>query len=168
MRYSTGILTARVKPPPENTIRNCRGGKATRFALLGFRGDLFLRRELFGIRAASVLSILSSADDDIIPNWPPVAGAAFLLGYVRLTRRMRLALRIIVTGTGTSNEEILRAICRLARRVYDSRGVQPPANSSTRSREVHSGSSVWAPKAGAFGRAVSIERATASPRRGAA
>ena len=155
MRYSTGILTTRVKPPPENTIR-IAVVESDPLRFLGFRA-IFSSEESFRIRAASVLSILSSADDDII-LMASSGGAAFYSAMSSL-KAGRPAIRIIVTGTGTSDEEILRAIAAGAKGYIAEDAT--PGEFKRAIREVHSGS-VWAPRRVlcAF-----IERATASTRR---
>lgn len=155
MRYSTGILTTRVKPPPENTIR-IAVVESDPLRFLGFRA-IFSSEESFRVRAASVSSVLSSADDDII-LMASSSGAAFYSAMSAL-KAVRPAIRIIVTGTGTSDEEILRAIAAGAKGYIAEDAT--PGEFKHAIREVHSGS-VWAP-----GRVLCafIERATASPRR---
>ena len=71
--------------------------------------------------AASVLSIHGSPDDDII-LMTSSGGAAFYSAMSAL--RLRPTIRIIVTGAGTSDEEICGPL-RRARRGQHSRGCNP-------------------------------------------
>src|ERR1039457_1963083 len=99
MRYSTGILTARMKPPPESTI-HIAVVESDPLRFLGFRA-IFSSEEAFRIRAASILEIMSSSDDDII-LMTSSGGTAFYSALSAL-KVVRPAIRIIVTGTGTSD-----------------------------------------------------------------
>ncbi len=109
------------------------------------------------IRACTVPSILSSPEDDVI-LMTSSGGAAFYAAMSAL-KAVRPSVRIIVTGAGTSDEEILRAIAAGAKGYIAEDAT--PEEFTQAIRVVHSGS-VWAPR-----RVLSmfIERATASPRR---
>ena len=144
-----------MKTPPESPIRIAVvGSDPLRF--LGFRA-IFSSGEQFRIRPASVPVILSSPDDDIILITSS-DGAAFYSAMSAL-KAVRPTIRIIVTGIGTSDEEILRAIAAGAKGYIAEDAT--PSEFKHAIRVVHSGS-VWAPR-----RVLStfIERATASPRR---
>ncbi len=155
MRYSTGILSARMKPPPESPIRIAVvGSDPLRF--LGFRA-IFSSEEHFRIRSSAIPAILSSPDDDIILITSS-DGAAFYSAMSSL-KAVRPTIRIVVTGIGTSDEEILRAIAAGAKGYIAEDAT--PSEFKHAIRVVHSGS-VWAPRRVLC---TFIERATASPRK---
>ncbi len=155
MRYSTGILTGRMKPPPEGAIR-VAVVESDPLRFLGFRA-IFSSEEGFRIRAASVLSVMSSADDDVILM--TASGAAAFSSAMAALKAVRPSIRIIVTGAGTGEEEILRAIAAGAKGYIAEDAT--PGEFKHAIREVHNGS-VWAPRRVLC---LFIERATASPRR---
>ena len=155
MRYSTGTLSLRMKPPPKSTIR-IAVVESDPLRFLGFRA-IFSSEEDFRIRAATVPSILNSPDDDII-LMTSSGGAAFHAAMSAL-KAVRPSIRIIVTGAGSSDEEILRAIAAGAKG-YIAEGATPDEFKHA-IQVVHSGS-VWAPRRVLC---TFIERATASPRR---
>ena len=155
MRYSTGTLSVRMKPPPKSTIR-IAVVESDPLRFLGFRA-IFSSEEDFRIRAATVPSILNSPDDDII-LMTSSGGAAFHAAMSAL-KAVRPTIRIIVTGAGSSDEEILRAIAAGAKG-YIAEGATPDEFKHA-IQVVHSGS-VWAPRRVLC---TFIERATASPRR---
>ncbi len=148
-------MTARIKPPPETTIR-VAVVESDPLRFLGFRA-IFSSEEGFRIRAASVLEIMSSPDDDII-LMTSNGGEAFYAAMSAL-KALRPTIRIIVTGGGTSDEEILRAIAAGAKGYVAEDAT--PGEFKRAIREVHNGS-VWAPRRVLC---LFIERATASPRR---
>ena len=155
MRYSTGTLSVRMKPPPKSTIR-IAVVESDPLRFLGFRA-IFSSEEDFRIRAATVPSILDSPDDDII-LMTSSGGAAFHAAMSAL-KAVRPTIRIIVTGAGSSDEEILRAIAAGAKG-YIAEGATPDEFKHA-IQAVHGGS-VWAPRRVLC---TFIERATASPRR---
>jgi DNA-binding NarL/FixJ family response regulator len=148
-------VAARVKPPPEGTIRIAVvGSDPLRF--LGLRA-IFSSEDAFRIRAASVLSVMSSADDDVI-LMTSSSGEAFYSAMAAL-KDARPGIRIIVTGTGTSEEEILRAIAAGAKGYIGEDATRGEFKRAI--HEVHSGS-VWVPRRVLC---MFIERATAAPRK---
>lgn len=155
MRYPTGILSARMKPAPKSAIR-IAVVESDPLRFLGLRA-IFSCEKDFQIRASSIPSVLSSPDDDII-LMTSNGGAAFYAAMSAL-KAMRPAIRIIVTGTGTSDEEILRAIAAGAKGYVAEDATAAEFKQAI--RVVHSGS-VWAPRRVLC---TFIERATASPRR---
>jgi len=108
----------------------------------------------FHVRSSTVPTILKALDDDVI-LMTRSRGAAFYSSMTAL-KSVRPGVRIIVTGPGGSDEDILRAITAGAK------GYIPddasPAEFKQAIRVVHSGS-VWAPRRVL---ATFIERVTAS------
>ena len=155
MRYSTGTLSLRMKPPAKATIR-IAVVESDPLRFLGFRA-IFSSEKDFQVRASTIPSILSSPDDDII-LMTSSGGAAFYAAMSAL-KAVRPTIRIIVTGTGTGDEEILRAIAAGAKGYIAADAA--PEEFKQAIRVVHSGS-VWAPRRVLC---TFIERATASPRR---
>jgi DNA-binding NarL/FixJ family response regulator len=154
MRYSTGTLSLRMKPP-KNTIR-IAVVESDPLRLLGLRAIFSTERD-FRIRTATVPSILDSADDDII-LMTSSGGAAFYAAMSAL-KAVRPAIRIIVTGAGNGDEEILRALAAGAKGYVAADAT--PEEFKHAIRVVHA-DSVWAPRRVLC---MFIERATASPRR---
>ncbi|MGB8770814.1 MAG: response regulator transcription factor [Candidatus Korobacteraceae bacterium] len=140
---------------PKNTIR-IAVVETDPLRFLGLRA-IFSSEEDFKIRASTIPSILSSPDDDII-LMTSSGGAAFYAAMSAL-KAVRPAIRIIVTGTGADDEEILRAIAAGAKGYIGAAAT--PEQFKQAIRVVHSGS-VWAPRRVLC---TFIERATASPRR---
>jgi DNA-binding NarL/FixJ family response regulator len=155
MRYSTGTLSPRTKSAPKNTIR-IAVVESDPLRFLGFRA-IFSSEDDFRISASTVPSILSSPDDDII-LMTANGGAAFYAAMSAL-KAVRPTIRIIVTGAGNGDEEILRAIAAGAKGYIAEDAT--PEEFKHAIRVVHDGS-VWAPRRVLC---TFIERATASPRR---
>ncbi len=155
MGYSTGTLNARAKKPAESNIR-IAVVESDPLRFLGFRA-IFSMEEGFRIRDASILSILSSPEDDIILM--ASSGGSTFYSAMSALKAVRPNIRIIVTGAGTSDEEILRAIAAGAKGYIAEDAT--PSEFKRAIREVHEGS-VWVPR-----RVLStfIERATASSRK---
>jgi DNA-binding NarL/FixJ family response regulator len=108
----------------------------------------------FHVRSSTVPMILKALDDDVV-LMTRNRGAAFYSGMTAL-KSVRPGVRIIVTGPGGNDEDILRAISAGAK------GYIPddasPAEFKQAIRAVHSGS-VWVPRRVL---ATFIERATPS------
>jgi DNA-binding NarL/FixJ family response regulator len=120
---------------------------------LGLR-TLFGSGAEFHVRSSTVPMILKALDDDVV-LMTRNRGAAFYSGMAAL-KTVRPGVRIIVTGPGGSDEDILRAMTAGAKGyVADDAS---PAEFKQAIRVVHSGS-VWAPRRVL---ATFIERATAS------
>jgi DNA-binding NarL/FixJ family response regulator len=153
--YPTGILRARTKPPPKSIVR-IAVVESDPLRFLGFRA-IFSSEEGFRIRSASILSVVNSADDDIILV-ASSEGSAFRSAMSAL-KAVRPAVRIIVTGIGTSDEDVLRAIAAGAKGYVAEEAT--PAEFKQAIHEVHNGS-VWAPRRVLC---TFIERATAPARR---
>jgi len=120
---------------------------------VGFRA-LFGSSAEFRVRAPTVPMILKALDDDVV-LMTRNRGPAFYSAMSAL-KAVRPGVRIIVTGPGGDDEDILRAIAAGAK------GYIPedanPAEFKQAIRTVHSGS-VWVPKTVL---ATFIERVTAS------
>jgi DNA-binding NarL/FixJ family response regulator len=155
MRYATGTLSLRMKTPPKSPIR-IAVVESDPLRFLGFRA-IFSSEKDFHVHASTIPSILSSPEDDII-LMTSSGGAAFYAAMSAL-KAVRPTIRIIVTGTGSSDEEILRAIAAGAKGYIAAEAT--PEEFKHAIRVVHSGS-VWAPRRVLC---IFIERATASPRR---
>jgi DNA-binding NarL/FixJ family response regulator len=156
MRYSTGILSPRIKAPPKKSTINIAVVESDPLRFLGFRAILS-EEDDFRIRASTVPAILSSPNDDII-LMTSAGGAAFYAAMSAL-KAVRPTIRIIVTGASTDDEQILRAIAAGAKGYIGEDA--SPEEFKQAIRVVHSGS-VWAPRRVLC---TFIERATASPRR---
>jgi len=123
---------------------------------LGLRA-IFSSEADLRVRAGSVTTVLQDPDDDIV-LMTANRGPTFYAGMSAL-KAVRPDIRIIVTGPGNRDEDILRAVSAGAK------GYVPEEASieefKRAIREVHSGS-VWIPR-----RVIArfIERVTASPRR---
>ncbi len=119
---------------------------------IGFRA-LFGSGSEFSVRACTVPLILKALDDDVV-LMTRNRGAAFYSAMSAM-KAVRPGVRIIVTGPGSADEDILRAIASGAK------GYIPedaePASFKKAIRLVHRGS-VWAPRRVL---ATFIERATA-------
>jgi DNA-binding NarL/FixJ family response regulator len=144
-----------MKPPPKSIIR-IAVVESDPLRLLGLR-TIFSTEQDFQIRTATVPSILSSPDDDII-LMTSSGGSAFHAAMSAL-KAMRPTIRIIVTGAGSGDEEILRAIAAGAKGYVAADAT--PEEFKHAIRVVH-GDSVWAPRRVLC---MFIERATTSPRR---
>jgi DNA-binding NarL/FixJ family response regulator len=108
----------------------------------------------FHVRSSTVPMILKALDDDVV-LMTRNRGAAFYSGMTAL-KTVRPGVRIIVTGPGGNDEDILRAIMAGAKGyIADDAS---PAEFKQAIREVRSGS-VWAPRRVL---ATFIERVTAS------
>jgi len=102
---------------------------------------LFGRGAEFRVRSSTLPMILKALDDDVV-LMTKNRGAAFYSGMTTL-KSVRPDVRIIVTGAGGSDEDILRAIMAGAKGyVTDDAS---PAEFRQAIRVVHSGS-VWAPR----------------------
>ena len=127
--------------------------KAIRFASLDF-APFSAPGPSFSVRSCTVPLILKALDDDVV-LMTRNRGAAFYSAMSAL-KAVRPGVRIIVTGPGSDDEDILRAIAAGAK------GYIPddasPAEFKQAIRVVHSGS-VWAPRRVL---ATFIERVTAS------
>jgi len=108
------------------------------------------------IRAVTVSTAVHAPFDDVVVMAID-SGAAFYDGMAAL-KAARAGVRIIVTGPGTRDEDMLRAVAAGAKG-YVSEDASP-AEFKKALREVHAGS-VWLPR---HILAMFIERATASPR----
>jgi DNA-binding NarL/FixJ family response regulator len=95
----------------------------------------------FHIRSSTVPMILKALDDDVI-LMTRNRGAAFYSGMTSL-KAVRPGVRIIVTGPGGSDEDILRAIMAGAKGYVSDEA--SAAEFKQAIRVVHSGS-VWAPR----------------------
>jgi DNA-binding NarL/FixJ family response regulator len=123
---------------------------------VGFRA-LFGSQSEFRVRSSTVPMILRTLDDDVV-LMTSSRGTAFYSAMSGL-KAVRPSVRIIVTGPGGNDEDILRAIAAGAK------GYIPedasPAEFKQAIRLVHSGE-VWAPRRVL---AAFIERVTASAAR---
>ncbi|MGA2371772.1 MAG: LuxR C-terminal-related transcriptional regulator [Candidatus Korobacteraceae bacterium] len=109
------------------------------------------------LRAATVSSVLHSPNDDVV-LMAVDRGAAFYAGMSAM-KAVRPNIRIIVTGPGNRDEDILRAVSAGAKGYVSE---DAPAHEFKKAlREVHLGS-VWLPRRVL---ALFIERATISLRR---
>jgi DNA-binding NarL/FixJ family response regulator len=119
----------------------------------GFRA-IFGSLAEFRVRSSTVPMILKALDDDVV-LMTSSRGAAFYSALSAL-KAVRPAVRVIVTGPGSNDEDILRAIAAGAK------GYVPEDASAAHFKQairlVHSGS-VWAPRRVL---ATFIERATGS------
>jgi DNA-binding NarL/FixJ family response regulator len=156
MRYSTGILSPRIKAPLKKNAINIAVVESDPLRFLGFRAILSAEDD-FQIRASTVPAILSSPNDDII-LMTSSGGAAFYAAMSAL-KAVRPTIRIIVTGASNADEQVLRAIAAGAKGYIGEDA--SPEEFKQAIRVVHSGS-VWAPRRVLC---MFIERATASPRR---
>ncbi len=109
------------------------------------------------VRASTIPAILHNPDEDVILITAGTGAA--LQAAMSALKAVRPGVRIIVTGPGNRDEDILRAISAGAKGYVAEEA--SPEEFKRAIREVHSGS-VWAP-----GRVLAsfIERATASYRR---
>ena len=107
---------------------------------IGFRA-LFGSGSEFSVRACTVPMILKALDDDVI-LMTRNRGAAFYSAMSSM-KAVRPGVRIIVTGPGCDEEDILRAIASGAKG-YISEDADPAAFKKA-IRLVHRGS-VWAPR----------------------
>jgi len=146
---------AATKPAVKEPIRVAvLEGDPLRF--VGFRA-LFGSQSEFRVRSSTVPMILKALDDDVV-LMTSSRGAAFYSAMSGL-KAVRPSVRIIVTGPGGNDEDILRAIAAGAK------GYIPedasPAEFKQAIRLVHGGE-VWAPR-----RVLAnfIERVTASATR---
>jgi DNA-binding NarL/FixJ family response regulator len=141
-----------MEAPTRNVIRiSVVESDPVRF--LGLR-SLFSSEPDMELRAASLPSVLQNLDDDIILITES-KGPAFAAAMSAL-KTMHPSLRIIVTGAGNNDEDVLRAITAGAKGYLSE---EASAEEFKRAiREVHAGS-VWAP-----GRVLAtfIERATSA------
>jgi DNA-binding NarL/FixJ family response regulator len=144
-----------MKAPPKTTIR-IAVVESDPLRFLGFRA-IFSSEGDFQLRSSTVPSILSSPDDDIILITS--SGGASFHAAMSALKAVRPSIRIIVTGTGAGDEEILRAIAAGAKG-YIAADAKPEEFKDA-IRAVHGGS-VWAPRRVLC---TFIELATASPRR---
>ncbi len=120
---------------------------------VGFRA-LFGSGAEFHVRSTTVPTILKALDDDVV-LMTRNRGAAFYSGMTAL-KTVRPGVRIIVTGPGNKDEDILRAIAAGAKGyIADDASA---AELKQAIRAVNSGS-VWAPRRVL---AIFIERVTAS------
>ncbi len=154
MRYSTGTLSVRMKSH-KNAI-HIAVVESDPLRFLGFRAILSSEED-FQIRGCTIPSILGSPDDDVILI--TFSGGAAFFAAMSALKALRPAVRIIVTGTDTSDDAILRAIAAGAKGYIAEDAT--PEEFKQAIRVVHSGS-VWAPRRVLC---TFIERATASPRR---
>ena len=120
---------------------------------VGFRA-LFGSSSEFIVRSSSVPLILKALDDDVV-LMTRNRGSAFYSGMLAL-KAVRPTVRIIVTGPGSNDEDILRAIAAGAKGYVPDDA--PPAIFKKAIRVVHSGS-VWVPRRIL---AMFIERVTAA------
>jgi len=144
-----------MKSAPKNPIR-IAVVESDPLRFLGFRA-IFSSETDFQVWASTVPAMLSSHEGDII-LMTSSSGSAFFAAMSTL-KAVRPGIRIIVTGSGSGDEDILRAISAGAKGYIAEEA--SPEEFKQAIRAVHSGS-VWAPR-----RVLStfIERATASPRR---
>jgi len=140
------------KPAVKEPIRVAMlEGDPLRF--VGFRA-LFCSQAEFRVRSSTVPMLLKALDDDVV-LMTSNRGAAFYSAMSAL-KAMRPGVRIIVTGPGGNDEDILRAIAAGAKG-YISEDASP-AEFKQAIRLVHIGE-VWAPRRVL---ATFIERVTAS------
>ena len=151
-KKTVGKKPARRKPAAKEPIR-IAVLESDPLRFVGFRA-LFGSGTEFRVRASTVPMILKALDDDVV-LMTRNRGAAFYSAMSAL-KAVRPSVRIIVTGPGGDDEDILRAIAAGAK------GYIPedadPAEFKQAIRLVHSGS-VWAPRRVL---ATFIERVTAS------
>ncbi|MGB8889325.1 MAG: response regulator transcription factor [Candidatus Korobacteraceae bacterium] len=144
-----------MKTPPKTTIR-ISVVESDPVRLLGLR-SIFASESDMQVHAATVPAVLHSPNDDII-LMTASNGAAFYAAMSAL-KAVRPSVRIIVTGPGSRDEDILRAITTGAKGYVSEEA--SPEEFKRAIREVHAGS-VWAPRRVL---ATFIERATASARK---
>jgi len=151
-KKSTARKPATKKPPARDPIR-VAVLETDPLRVVGFHA-IFGSQAEFRVRSSTVPMILRELDDDVV-LMTSSRGAAFYSALSAL-KAVRPGVRIIVTGPGRNDEEILRAIAAGAK------GYVPedasPAHFKQAIRLVHSGS-VWAPRRVL---ATFIERVTAS------
>ena len=123
--------------------------------LLGLRSIFGSERDM-EVAAGTVTSVLRSPSDDIV-LMTANRGPAFYAGMTAL-KEARPTVRIIVTGPGSDDESILRAITAGAKGYVSEEAA--PEEFKKAIREVHRGS-LWLPR---HVLARFIERATASSR----
>ncbi len=124
--------------------------------LLGLR-TIFASEPDMQVRAATVPAVLHNPNEDVI-LMTASTGAAFYAAMSAL-KAVRPGVRVIVTGPGKRDEDILRAIGTGAKGYVPEEAT--PEEFKRAIREVHAGS-VWAPRRVL---ATFIERATASARK---
>ena len=126
--------------------------------LLGLR-SIFASEPDMQVHAATVPTVLHSPNEDIILM--TASNAAAFYAAMSALKAVHPGIRIIVTGPGSRDEDILRAISSGAKGYVSEEA--SPEEFKRAIREVHAGS-VWAPRRVL---ATFIERATTSARRGA-
>jgi DNA-binding NarL/FixJ family response regulator len=124
--------------------------------LLGLR-TIFASEADIQVHSASIPAVLHSPNEDII-LMTASKGAAFYAAMSAL-KAVRPGIRIIVTGPGQRDEDVLRAITTGAKGYVSEEA--SPQEFKRAIREVHAGS-VWAPR---HVLATFIERSTASARK---
>jgi DNA-binding NarL/FixJ family response regulator len=124
--------------------------------LLGLR-TIFASEADMQVCASTVPAVLHNPNEDVI-LMTASSGAAFYAAMSAL-KAVRPGVRVIVTGPGKRDEDILRAIGTGAKGYVPEEA--SPEEFKCAIREVHAGS-VWAPRRVL---AMFIERATASARR---
>jgi len=144
-----------MKPSPHDVIRiSVVESDPVRF--LGLRAIFSSERDMH-VRAATVATVLHSPDEDIV-LMTAHKGAEFYAAMSAL-KAVRPTLRIIVTGPGGRDDDILRAVSAGAKGYLSEEA--GPEEFKKAIREVHRGS-VWIPRRVL---ATFIERTTASARR---
>ncbi len=144
-----------MKPVSRNNIR-VAVVESDPVRYLGLRA-IFSPEPDIQLREATVSALLRSPKDDIV-LMAVDRGAEFYAGMSAL-KAVRPNIRIIVTGPGNRDEDILRAVCAGAKGFVSE---EAPAHEFKKAlREVHLGS-VWLPRRIL---ASFIERSTVSPRR---
>ncbi len=145
-------LPSKKKAPPPEPIR-VAVLESDPLRFVGFRA-LFGSGSQFRVRSSTVPLILKALEDDVV-LLTRNRGAAFYSSMSAL-KTVRPTVRIIVTGPGSNDEDILRAIAAGAKGYISDDAT--PAIFKQAIRVVHSGS-VWAPRRVL---AAFIERVTAS------
>lgn len=149
------LYLANMKSPRKSTIR-IAVVESDPVRLLGLR-TIFASETDMQVHSASIPAILHSPNEDII-LMTASKGAAFYAAMSAL-KAVRPGIRIIVTGPGQRDEDVLRAITTGAKGYVSEEA--SPQEFKRAIREVHAGS-VWAPR---HVLATFIERSTASARK---
>ena len=144
-----------MKSPTRTTIR-ISVVESDPVRLLGLR-SIFASQPDMQVHAATVPAVLHSPNEDII-LMTASNGAAFYAAMSAL-KAVRPGIRIIVTGPGSRDEDILLAVTTGAKGYVSEEA--SPEEFKHAIREVHAGS-VWVPRRVL---ATFIERATASARK---
>lgn len=151
----SSIIWPTMKSPTRTTIR-ISVVESDPVRLLGLR-SIFASQPDMQVHAATVPAVLHSPNEDII-LMTASNGAAFYAAMSAL-KAVRPGIRIIVTGPGSRDEDILRAVTTGAKGYVSEEA--SPEEFKHAIREVHAGS-VWVPRRVL---ATFIERATASARK---